>query len=160
MNPIYDSAADSRPHTIVVVQPKQSALNSVPPKFQREEVAVFKRKLTEVAVDSFTEYLQEKFEKLKELDLDQDGRKDVDQVIEILGRCAETTKATIDATNFPNLAAGIESVVRGIDMCARSLDKDKLGELGQEVAEAAKKLSALGELSIQHVKKHGFDQQK
>jgi hypothetical protein len=116
---------------------------------------VFKRKLTEVAVDSFTEYLQERFEKLKQLDIDQDGHKDVDQVIEILGRCAVKVKETIDTTNFANIAAGLEQIFQGAAIIGSSLDKQKLTELGVEIVDASKKLTALGELTIQYVKERG-----
>ena len=48
---------------------------------------MFRKKLTEVAVESVTEYLEEKLEYLKTLDLDKDGQKDVDQITEIVKRC-------------------------------------------------------------------------
>jgi hypothetical protein len=116
---------------------------------------MFRRKLTEVAVDSFTEYLQERFERLKQFDLDQDGRKDVDQIIEILGRLAEKTKDTINSTNFPNIASGLEQVLQGAAMIRNSLDQQKLEELGVELTDATKKLTALGQLSIKYVKEQG-----
>lgn len=119
---------------------------------------MFKRKLTEMAVDNFTEYLQERFEKLKQLDIDQDGRKDVDQVIEILGRCAVKAKATLDTTNFANIAAGLELMFQGSGMIANSLDREKLKELGVELSDATKKLTTLGEVTIRYVKERGDTQ--
>lgn len=119
---------------------------------------MFRRKLTEVAVDSFTQYLQDQFEKLKQYDLDQDGVKDVDQVIEILGRCAEKAKDTLDSTNFPNIASGLEQVLKGAAMIRNSIDQEKLSSLGAELTEASAKLTKLGELTIQYVKEQG-DQQ-
>lgn len=116
---------------------------------------MFKKKLTEIAVDNFTEYLQERFEKVKQLDIDKDGRKDVDQVIEILGRVAVTAKATLDTTNFANIAAGIELMLQGSGMIVNSLDREKLAELGQELSDATKKLTALGEVTIKYVKERG-----
>lgn len=115
---------------------------------------MFKRKLTEVAVDGFTEYVQEKFARLKEFDLDQDGQKDVDQIIEILGRCAVKAKSTIDSTDFGNIASGLEHVLKGAAMIRNSLDQEKLSELGVELAAATKQLSVLGQLTIQYVKEH------
>lgn len=116
---------------------------------------MFKRKLTEVAVDSFTEYLQERFEKLKQLDLNQDGRKDVDQIIEIIGKCAIKAKETIDATNFANIASGLEQVMQGATLIGQSIDQQKLRELGVEIADASRQLTALGQVTIQYVKEHG-----
>lgn len=116
---------------------------------------MFKRKLTEVAVDSFTEYLQERFEKLKQLDIDQDGRKDVDQIVEIIGRCAIKAKATFDATNFAGIASGLEQVMQGATLIGKSIDQEKLKELGVEIADASRQLTVLGEMTIQYVKEHG-----
>lgn len=116
---------------------------------------LIKKKLTEVAVDSFTEYLQQKFEKLKEFDLDQDGQKDVDQIVEILGRCATKAKETLDTTDFPGIASGLEHILRGASMIRASLDEKKLGELSTELAEASKKLTHLGQLTINYVKESG-----
>ncbi len=116
---------------------------------------MFKKKLTEVAIDTFTEYLQERFEKLKQFDLDQDGQKDVDQIIEILGRCSVKAKATLDSTNFSNIAAGLEQVINGASLIKNSLDRETLSELGEELSIASKKLTVLGKLSIQYMKEKG-----
>lgn len=116
---------------------------------------LIKKKLTEVAVDSFTEYLQQKFARLKELDLDRDGHKDVDQIIEIVGRCATKAKETIDATDFAGVASGVEHILRGASMIRAALDEQKLGELSKEVAEASRQLTHLGQLTIAYVKETG-----
>lgn len=116
---------------------------------------LIKKKLTEVAVDTFTEYLQQKFAQLKELDLDQDGQKDVDQIIEILGRCADKAKETLDATDFPGVASGLEHILRGASMIRASLDEQKLGELSSELASASARLTHLGQLTIEYVKDMG-----
>jgi hypothetical protein len=116
---------------------------------------MFKKKLTEVAVDQFTQYLQEKFERLKEFDLDQDGQKDVDQVIELLGRCATKAKATLDTTDFPTIASGLEHVLKGAAMIRNSIDQQQLAEFGEELAIASTKLTKLGHLTIAYVKDQG-----
>lgn len=116
---------------------------------------MFRKKLTEVAVDSFTDYLQERFEKLKQYDLDKNGERDVDQVIEILGRCARKVKDTVNATDFPAIATGIECVLTGATQIRNSIDREKVGELGIELAAATKKLAEIGQLTLSHVKEQG-----
>lgn len=116
---------------------------------------IIKKKLTEVAVDSFTEYLQAKFERLKEFDLDQDGQKDVDQIVEILGRCAGKAKEALDTTDFAAIASGLEHILRGASMIRASIDQQKLGELSSELTDATKRLTHLGQLTIAYVKETG-----
>lgn len=111
-----------------------------------------KKKLTEVAVDSFTEYLQERLAKLRELDLDQDGRKDIDQIIEILQRCGDKAKTALQSTDFPKVAAGLESILDGMAMIRTSCDQEKLGAFFNEVSQASVKLGELGQLSVKYVK--------
>ncbi len=118
---------------------------------------MFKKKLTAVAVDSVTEYLQERFEKLKQYDLDQDGQKDVDQIIEILGRCSVKAKAALESTNFANIAAGLEQVIAGAVLIKNSVDPQTMAELGEELSGASKQLTVLGQLSIQYMKEKGQD---
>jgi hypothetical protein len=115
----------------------------------------FKKKLTEVAVDSLTEYCQERFDKLKEFDLDQDGQKDVDQVIAILGRCGEKMKDTLASTNAANIAAGLEQIIQGATLIQKSFDQEKVNALLKEMSSAYSKISNLAELSIEYVKEHG-----
>lgn len=116
---------------------------------------MFKKKLTQVAVDSFTEYLQGRFEKLKELDLDEDGIKDVDQIVAIVGRCAIKVKDTLESTNFPHIASGLEQVLSGAAMIRNAVDEQKLAELSAELMDATKQITILGQLTIKHVKEQG-----
>jgi len=116
---------------------------------------MLKRKLTEVAVDSLTEYLQERFEKLRQFDLDQDGQKDVDQVIAILGRVGESAKAMLATTDVSNIASGLEQIMAGATLIQHSFDQEKMSELFKEVGTASSKISELTQLSIAYVKEHG-----
>jgi len=114
-----------------------------------------KRKLTEVAVDSVTEYLQEKFHALRQFDLDQDGQKDVDQIVEILGRCGARAKETLAATDATAIAAGLEQIIAGVTLIQKSFDQKKVGDLLKELSTASAKITELTQLSIAYVKAHG-----
>jgi hypothetical protein len=114
-----------------------------------------KRKLTEVAVDSFTEYLQERFDRLKELDLDKDGQKDVDQIIQIIGRCGVSAKAALASTDAANIAAGLEQIINGTTLIQKSFDQESVSFFLKELSSAFSKISQLTQLSIQYVKEHG-----
>ena len=116
---------------------------------------LIKKKLTEVAVDSVTEYLQETFEKLRQFDLDQDGQKDVDQVVEILGRCGAKAKETLASTKASDIAAGLEQIIAGATLIRNSFDRDKIAALLKEAADAYYKITELTQLSITYVKEHG-----
>lgn len=116
-----------------------------------------KRKLTEVCVDSLTEYLQEKFEQLKQFDLDKDGQKDVDQVIAILGRCGDKAKATLAATDAAGIASGLEQIVAGVTLIQKSFDQSKVSEFLKEISSASSKISELTQLSIAYVKENGHN---
>src|SRR5262249_48834012 len=105
-----------------------------------------KRKLTEVAVDSFTDYLKEKFEKLKTLDLDKDGQRDVDQIVQILTRCGRLTKEALEATDLPAVAGGLEQIVSGTSAIGKAVNAEKLKAAGIELAQAFKKLATLAHL--------------
>jgi hypothetical protein len=114
-----------------------------------------KRKLTEVAVDSVTEYLQEKFDQLKQFDLDKDGHKDVDQVVAILGRCGTKAKEMLSSTNAANIAAGLEQIATGVTLIRASFDQNKVSEFWKEICSASSQISELTKLSIEYVKEHG-----
>lgn len=116
---------------------------------------MLKRKLTEVAVESFTEYLQEKFDKLKQFDLDRDGKKDVDQVIELLGRCGTSAKETLASTDATAIAAGLEQIIAGVTLIQKSFDQKKVGDFLKELSTASSKITELTQLSIAYVKEHG-----
>lgn len=113
---------------------------------------MLKRKLTEVAVDAFTEYLNEKLSVLKELDLDQDGRKDVDQLAEIVARCGLITKDVLSSTDFSQIGAGLEQIISGTTMIRNALNKEQLTVLTKELSEGATKIGELARLSITYVK--------
>jgi len=115
-------------------------------------MTTLKRKLTEVAVDSFTDYLKEKFENLKQLDLDKDGQRDVDQVMEILTRCGHLTKDALEATDLPSLAGGLEQMVNGAAAAGKAVDAEKLRAAATELARAFKKLAILAHLGIVELK--------
>ncbi len=115
---------------------------------------MFKKKLTEVAVDSFTEYLHERLDRLKQLDLDKDGRKDVDQIIEIVHKCGTAVKDLLDTTDFSKMAAGLENIVSGTAMIGTSFDREKVQTVGRELKCGATKLAALAQLGITEMKEH------
>ena len=113
---------------------------------------MIKQKLTEVAVDAMTDYLKEKLTWLKKFDLDQDGRKDVDQITEIIVRCGQLTKEAIDHTNFAQIAAGLDQIMSGATLIKQSVDQEKLAAMSKEVAAGWTTLGHLAQLSIQYAK--------
>ena len=113
---------------------------------------MFKKKLTEVAVDSFTEYLEEKLEYLKTLDLDKDGEKDVDQIVEIVKRCGRSAKEVLDTTDFPRMASGLEQIITGTEMIGNSFQPEKLKNFGKDLKEGVTKIGELTQLGIAEVK--------
>ncbi len=113
---------------------------------------MFRKKLTEVAVDSFTDYLKERFEKLKELDLDKDGQKDVDQIIVILNKAGVALKDALDSTNFNQMATGLEQIVGGVTLVKTSFDAVKVQAVASEVKEGAAKLMELAQLGVSEMK--------
>jgi hypothetical protein len=115
---------------------------------------MFRRKLTEVAVDSFTDYLKEKFEMLKQLDLDKDGQKDVDQIVAIVNRGGVALKDALDSTDFNKMATGLEQIVGGLNMIKSSFDAVKVQAVAKEFQEGASKLVELGHLGIGEMKQN------
>src|SRR5262245_47241151 len=111
-----------------------------------------KRKLTEVAVDSVTDYLEERLAKLKELDLDKDGHKDVDQVIAILKKCAISVKGVLDTTDLTKMANGMDQMMAGANMIGTSFDREKLRVVGNDLREGLTQLSHLAQLGIVELK--------
>ena len=112
-----------------------------------------KRTLTAVAVDSARDYVRERIEKLKELDLDKDGQKDVDQIAILVNQLAEKVKLALESTDFQKLATGLEQVVAGAGMIGESVDREKLGEAGKEFATGLRELGKLLKLGIEEVKR-------
>lgn len=113
---------------------------------------MFKKKLTEVAVESVTEYLEEKLEYLKTLDLDKDGHKDVDQITEIVKRCGDAVKDVLDTTDFARMATGLEQIISGTEMIGKSFDPDKVKVFALELKEGASKIGELTQLGIAEAK--------
>ncbi|MBI1270161.1 hypothetical protein GC174_07000 [bacterium] len=119
---------------------------------------MFRKKLTEVAVESVTEYLEEKLEYLKTLDLDKDGQKDVDQITEIVKRCGNAVKDVLDTTDFAKMATGLEQIITGTEMIGKSFDPDKVKVFANEFKVGATKLGELTQLGITEVKNHQKNQ--
>ena len=113
---------------------------------------LIKERLTEVAVDSFTDYLKEKIEKIKQLDLDHDGQKDVDQLKEIVANCGLRVKNALESTDFPKLAEGLDNVMKGANMIATAFDGKLLAEAGQELSKGMEKVGQLAQLAIEEAK--------
>ncbi|HEY9869515.1 MAG TPA: hypothetical protein V6D08_10155 [Candidatus Obscuribacterales bacterium] len=116
---------------------------------------LIRRKLTEVAIDSVTDYLKEKFEKLKLLDLDKDGVRDVDQIIEILTRCGQLAKEAFEMTDFQKLAAGLDQIIGGTQVIRSAVNAEKLAAVGSELTQGLKKLGELAQLGIVEMKERG-----
>jgi hypothetical protein len=114
---------------------------------------MLKKTLTAVAVDHVRDYLRERLEKLKELDLDQDGQKDVDQVVELLTHVGEKMRVAIEATDFQKLATGLEQVVSGASLIGSSVDKETLGAAVSESMIGMHKIGKLLQLGIAEVKR-------
>ena len=111
-----------------------------------------KSTLTSVAVDSVRDYLKEKLEKLKQLDLDGDGRKDVDQITEILMHVSTKVKEALESTDFPKLATGLEQIMSGATLIGASVDREKLGDACTEFGAGMKQLGHLLELGVKDMK--------
>ena len=115
-------------------------------------MSIIKKRLTEVAVDSFTDYLKERLEQVKQLDLDQDGRKDLDQLKEIVVNCGVHLKNALESTDFQKLAAGLDNIMKGANMVATAFDGKLLAEAGQELSKGVQKIGQLAQLAIDETK--------
>jgi hypothetical protein len=113
---------------------------------------LLKKTLTAVAVDSARDYLRERLEALKQLDLDHDGTKDVDQIVELLGKVSEKLKVSIEATDFQKLAAGLEQVINGATLVGASIDREKLSDASREMVSGLSQVGKLLRLGIQEAK--------
>ncbi len=111
-----------------------------------------KKTLTAVAVDSFRDYLREKLEQLKELDLDHDGRKDVDQIAEQLMHLSAKVKDAMESADFTKLAVGLEQIMSGATLIGASVDRAKLADACTELGTGMKQLGSLLQLGIQDLK--------
>jgi|GEM_PF-1095157 len=95
---------------------------------------LIKKTLTAVAVDSARDYVKERLEDLKKLDLDKDGVKDVDQIMAVVTRVGEKLKDSIESTDFPKLATGVEHVFTGLGLIGESVDRKKLAATCDDLA--------------------------
>ena len=111
-----------------------------------------KRTLTAVAVDSAKEYLQEKLVELKQLDLDKDGQKDVDQIMVLVNHIADKVKISIETTDFQKLAAGLDQVMSGAGLIGDSVDREKLADALKELGSGLTKLGTLLHLGVREIK--------
>lgn len=113
-----------------------------------------KRKLTSVAVDSITDHLKERLEKIKQLDLDGDGQKDVDQIVELLAHLSTTVQDAIDSTDFPKLASGFEQIMSGVSLIGSSADHEKWANTCIELGAGLKQLGHLLQLGVHEMKQN------
>ncbi len=113
-----------------------------------------KQKLTGVAVDSLRDYLQEKLDNIKQLDLDGDGHKDVDQIAELLTHLSATVKDSIDSTDFPKLATGIEQIMSGLDLIGSSANREKWAVTCTELGATLKQLGRLLQLGVHQMEQN------
>ncbi len=123
-------------------------------------MSFIKKRLTDVAVDSFTDYLKEKFEEIKQLDLDHDGKKDVDQMKEIVESCAQHAKAAVESTDFQKLAAGLDQILSGFNTASTSIDRTALRAAGAELGRGLSKLGQLAQLAIHEAKENDSGKKK
>jgi hypothetical protein len=135
----------------------ETAMLILPTTLVRHSMSFIQRTLTSVAVDSVRDYLKEKLEKLKQLDLDKDGQKDVDQITELLIHVSAKLKDSIESTDFPKLALGMEQIMSGASLIGASVDREKLKEAVSELGVTMKQLGKLAQLGIQEMKReeHG-----
>ena len=80
----------------------------------RRKSDVLKRKVTSIAVDFARDYLRDRLKELKQLDLDKDGQKDIDQMATLLSGISEKVKDCLDSTDFQKLAGGLEQIMSGV----------------------------------------------
>lgn len=110
-----------------------------------------KKKLTTVAVDSATDYVKERLEKLKQFDLDGDGQSDVEQIKGLLAECAERAKEALEATDFSKLASGAEQILNGVSLFGSAVDRAKLSAAIRALIPALKKTGHLLELGTREL---------
>jgi hypothetical protein len=115
---------------------------------------MIKRTLTHLAVDSARDYLREKLAILKQLDLDEDGQKDVDQITGLLTRVGEKAKLALESTNFQQLATGLEQVISGAGLIGASVDREKFSAASAELATTLVEVGKLLQLGLAEVKRY------
>ncbi len=118
-------------------------------------MSFFRKRLTEVAVDSFSDYLKEKVAQIKTLDLDKDGVKDVDQMLAILENCTNLTKQAVATMNFQQIAAGAEQIMDGLHQVSSAVDREALKAVSIELGKGLHKLGDLAQLGIHEVRTKG-----
>ncbi len=113
---------------------------------------MLKKTITAIAVDSARDYFKERLNELKELDLDKDGRKDVDQCAELLVRVGEKVKDALESTDFQTLAGGLEQIMSGVGMISGAVDKEKLTVACEETIVGLRQLGKLLHLGVVELK--------
>jgi hypothetical protein len=110
-----------------------------------------------MAVDSAKDYLHERLEHIKKLDLDKNGIADVDQVAELVSRAGEKVRIAMESTDFPKLAAGFEQLLSGAELIGASFDREKVGQACTELSACFAKVGKLLQLGITEVKSRETD---
>lgn len=114
-----------------------------------------RKTVTALAVDSAKDYVHERLEYLKTLDLDKDGREDVDQVAEHVTQAGEMLKIAMESTDFQQLATGVEQLISGAEMIGSSFDREKVGRAFIELSACFAQVGKLLQLGIAEVKSQG-----
>jgi hypothetical protein len=135
-----------------MIKPAVCAATPLPRINCKEVASMLRKKLTEVAVDSFTDYLKDKLEYLKTVDLDKDGTKDIDQIISILNKGGVALKEALDSTDFTQMASGLEQIVGGVNLVKTSFDATKVQAVARQMKEGAATLADLAQLGIVEMK--------
>lgn len=71
--------------------------------------------VTNTMINHFRQSAREKLQELRmNLDLDQDGRSDIDQAVELVERLAEGLKKLAQAIDFEKVGSGLDKLVAGL----------------------------------------------
>jgi hypothetical protein len=116
-----------------------------------------RKTVTAMAIDSAKDYVQERLEQLKKLDLDKNGITDVDQVAELVSRAGEKIKIAMESTDFPKLSAGCEQIFSGFELIGSSIDREKVGQACSELSACLAQVGKLLQLGIAEVKSRETD---
>ena len=117
-----------------------------------------KHKVTSIAVDSARDYLRDRLNELKQLDLDKDGQKDIEQMAALLTGISEKVKDCLESVDFQKLGTGLEQITSGVRVVSASVDPQKLGTASDELIAGLTQLGKLLQLGIEEVKREGKHQ--
>lgn len=120
--------------------------------FQGDFLMLFKKTITNLAVDSAKDYLQERLSELRQLDLDHDGKKDVDQCADAVVNIAARVTDALESTDFQKLGSGMEQIISGMSLIGSSVDRQKLGLACDELAVGLTQLGKLLRLGFEELK--------